>query len=252
MKNRIQLEKDNWAHYSFFQLKPLKSVVSLLLVLFSFSMAIPWHAPKPKLFLIGDSISIQYYPYLKDFLVEIAELERKEDNGQADQNLDIPQGANGGDSKMVLAYLKSKTNDPDFKPDYLLLNCGLHDIKHNPDSEGTQVDSVAYRENLEAIYQLLSSKGIGLIWIQTTQVIDSVHNMRSQSFKRYAEDVTLFNGIAAEVCDKHQIPVIDLYTHSVAMGRDAIRDHVHYYESGRIAQASYIAGFLQYYLHQHK
>jgi len=88
-----------------------------------------WHNRLPKIFLIGDSISIHYSPYLEMYLKGKAVFDRKKDNGLAENNLDIPQGANGGDSQMVLSYLKIKMNEPDFKPDYLLLNCGLHDIK---------------------------------------------------------------------------------------------------------------------------
>src|SRR5690606_3284313 len=95
--------------------------------------------PLPKLFLIGDSISLQYGPYLEKYLQGFVYFERKQDDGQATKDLDVPTGANGGDSRMVLAYLRKKTNDPNFSPDYLVLNCGLHDIKRNPLTMSIQV-----------------------------------------------------------------------------------------------------------------
>ncbi|WP_257669409.1 SGNH/GDSL hydrolase family protein [Parapedobacter tibetensis] len=213
-------------------------------------MLLAWKNPLPNVFLIGDSISIQYGPYLQEYLKGIAQLERKEDDGSAAKNLDIPTGANGGDSRMVLAYLKKKAADPDFKPDYLLLNCGLHDIKRDVNGAGTQVDSAAYRQNLQEIHRLLSEKGIQLIWMRTTMVIDSVHNQRSKAFKRYTADLDSFNRIADEVCQANGVPAIDLYHLSVSLGREQVIDHVHYSDSGRIAQAAYIAGFLQNYLTQ--
>ncbi|PPL03052.1 SGNH/GDSL hydrolase family protein [Parapedobacter indicus] len=202
----------------------------------------------PKLFLIGDSISIQYGPYLQQYLDGIAELERKENDGSAEKNLDVPTGANGGDSRMVLAYLRKKIANRDFKPDYLLLNCGLHDIKRDINGSGTQVDSAAYRQNLLAIHNLLAMHDIQLIWMRTTMVIDSVHNQRSNAFKRYAADLDAFNRIADEVCAAKKIPVIDLYSLSIALGREEVIDHVHYQVPARMAQAGYIAGFLQNYL----
>ena len=86
-------------------------------------------APFPKVFVIGDSISIQYGPYLEQYLHGFYEYDRKRDEGFSSANLDLPAGANGGDSKMVLDYLKQRLEDPGFSPDVLLLNCGLHDIK---------------------------------------------------------------------------------------------------------------------------
>lgn len=84
--------------------------------------------------------------------------------------------------------------------------------------------------------------------MRTTLVIDSVHNQRSKAFKRYAADLDAFNRIADEVCAAKEIPVIDLYSLSVAMGEKEVIDHVHYQVPARMAQAGYIAGFLQNYL----
>lgn len=229
-------------------MKPQK-IYSYLSTVIVFLVVVASAGPKlPKLFLIGDSISIQYGPYLQEYLNGIAELERKEDDGSAEKNLDVPTGTNGGDSRMVLAYLRKKVTDRAFKPDYVLLNCGLHDIKRDVSNTGTQVDSGAYRQNLLAIHNLLSTHGIQLIWMRTTMVIDSVHNQRSNAFKRYAADLDAFNRIADEVCAAKKIPVIDLYSLSVALGREEVIDHVHYTVPARIAQAGYIAGFLQNYL----
>ncbi|MEM7108775.1 MAG: hypothetical protein AAF519_11155, partial [Bacteroidota bacterium] len=60
----------------------------------------------PKIFVIGDSISIHYGPYLAQYLGTDFQYARKGDNGEAFKNLDIPVGANGGDSRMVLDYLR--------------------------------------------------------------------------------------------------------------------------------------------------
>ena len=207
--------------------------------------AISWQTPKVTVFLIGDSISNQYWPYLKQYIADFAVLDRKEDDGQAEKNLDIPAGANGGDSRMVLEYLRAKIKDPAFKPDYLLLNCGLHDIKHDPKTGVIQVKEDDYRNNLNEIMQLLKKKKIKLIWIRTTWVVDSIHNSKSSSIRRYEADVLKYNAIADEVCRKNKIPSIDLYTFSKQLGVEHISDHVHYFEPARALQAAYISGFLQ-------
>jgi len=204
-----------------------------------------WNAPLPKLFLIGDSISIHYGPYLEKYIRDFASYERKQENGSGSTNLDYPAGANGGDSKMVLSYLRDKLKNPDFKPDYLLLNCGLHDIKRDPVTRKIQVPENEYRENLETIVRLLKENDIQMIWIRTTPVVDSIHNSNSRSFYRFADDVDVYNRIADDVCAKHSIPVIDLFSFTKQLGEGQFADHVHYIESARSLQAAFIAGALR-------
>lgn len=222
-------------------------VYSLILVALSF-LAWSWNKPLPKLFLIGDSISIQYGPYLEKYLEGTVVYERKQDDGQAEKDLDVPTGANGGDSRMVLAYLKIKMKDADFKPDYMVLNCGLHDIKRDVETGQLQVQSDEYRENLKAIISLLGEKNIRIIWIRTTPVVDSIHNTKSRSFHRYAADLEIYNQIADEVFSQNNIPVIDLFGFTRQLGEDKFIDHVHYSDKARDLQAAFIAGFLQSYL----
>lgn len=201
--------------------------------------------PLPKLYVIGDSISMQYGPFLEKYVQEFWQYDRKSDDGQAAKNLDVPVGANGGDSRMVLEYLKLKTADKTFQPDVLLLNCGLHDIKRLPETNAIQVDSISYRKNLEAIYQLLAKRNIRLVWMRITDVDDERHNTRSKAFKRYARDLNAYNAIADGIMRKHRVPVIDLYTFTRNLGSEHFIDHVHYDESARSLQAAFIAGFLQ-------
>lgn len=231
-------------HWSVFKIIVIKS---MLLATFLTTTAF-YVNPLPKLFLIGDSISIQYGSYLEKYLEGEVQFERKVDDGSAEKNLDIPTGANGGDSRMVLEYLRNKIQDEQFTPDYLLLNCGLHDIKRNPESNKIQVSEDEYRKNIEAIFQLLKNKDIQMVWMRTTPVVDSIHNAKQSSFKRYVADLELYNQIADEVCAKENIPVIDLYDFTQKLGIEQFADHVHYKEHARDLQAAYIAGFLESYI----
>lgn len=210
-----------------------------------------WSEPLPHVFLIGDSISIHYTPYLKQYLSGIVQLDRKGDNGNghAEKNLDIPVGANGGDSHRVLEYLRIRGEDKKFNPDYLLLNCGLHDIKRDPVTGDIQVGEEDYRKNLKDIFLIVKKMGARPIWIRTTWVADSIHNAKSKNFQRFDADVRRYNAIADSICDEHGIPVIDLYHFSRQMGADQFTDHVHYKESARALQAAYIAGYMKGYIY---
>ncbi|GHB72861.1 SGNH/GDSL hydrolase family protein [Persicitalea jodogahamensis] len=222
---------------------PQKYIPRLFLILGSVFL-LSLTLPRPKLYVIGDSISIQYGPYLEKFTKGVWQYDRKSDQGQAAKNLDVPTGANGGDSRMVLDFLKIKLQEQSFHPDVMLLNCGLHDIKRDAGTNAIQVDSASYRANLNEILGLLKSRGIRPVWMRTTPVEDERHNSRSKQFKRYARDLDAYNAIADEVMAQHKVPVIDLYTLTKNLGNEHFIDHVHYNEDARATQAAYIAGYL--------
>jgi hypothetical protein len=231
-------------------MKPIGSLLILIWALFGPAILAPAAAPLPRLFVIGDSISIQSGPYLEKYVQGVWLYERKSDDGQAAKNLDVPVGANGGDSRMVLEYLRLKLKDKDFRPALLLLNCGLHDIKRNAQTNALQVDAESYRRNLETLQQLLKGRGIPMVWMRTTQVEDERHNSRSKDFKRYARDLDAYNAIADEVMARGGVPMIDLYGFTKSLGPEHFIDHVHYDEAARALQAAHIAGFLQFYAQQ--
>jgi len=214
------------------------SVLTIIMLLSSTTKPI-------SIFLIGDSISIDYFPYLKESVKDFAFLDRKQDDGKALQNLDIPMGANGGDSGMVLMYLKSQLKEPGFNPDYLIVNCGLHDIKRNPKTNEIQINESEYRSNLIKIFSLLQRNKIKPIWISTTPVVDSIHNSMSNSFKRYAVDVAKYNQLAAEVCALKEVPVINLFGFTKRLGADQYRDHIHYKQQVQKLQADFISSCLE-------
>lgn len=207
-----------------------------------------WNDPRPGLFLVGDSISIHYGPYLGKYLKDAVVFERKQDDGNVEKNLDVPAGANGGDSRMVLEYLRSKMKDANFRPHFLLLNCGLHDIKRNPATGNIQVSAKEYRINLEEIFMLVNNRNIKPIWVRTTPVVDSIHNGKQRAFHRYAADLLEYNRIADEVCAKYEVPVIDLFGFTEKLGTGQFIDHVHYNESTRQLQAAFIAGSVRSYI----
>lgn len=191
----------------------------------------------PFLHVVGDSISMQYGPYLETMLEGVLLYSRKQ------AATSEPDSANGGDSRMVLAYLRGRLPQPP-RADLLLVNCGLHDIKHIPGSSDTQVPLAAYEDNLRAIIVLGREYGARVVWVRTTPVVDEIHNSRSTAFKRYAEDVARFNAAADRVMAGHGVPSIDLHTFTCNLGPDVYIDHVHFNDAVRVQQAAFIAGHL--------
>jgi len=200
----------------------------------------------PLAFVIGDSISIQYGPYLEKMLGGRWRYARKGGQAEAMKNLDIPRGANGGDSSMVLAYLREKTADGSFRPDVLLLNCGLHDIKTDPKTQARQVPLDNYRANLREIVALIRATGARLVWARTTPVVDRIHNAKQKGFSRYATDVAAYNAAADEVMAQAGAISADLHAFTESLGGEEVFcDHVHFTEPVRQLQAAFLAGVLE-------
>ena len=196
------------------------------------------------LYVVGDSISIHYGPFLEKQLSCVMGYARKEG---AKEDLDNPNGANGGYSSMVLEYLREKAASGGIDADLLLVNCGLHDIKTHPETRDIQVSIEDYAKNLCAIIELAATMKPQLIWIRTTPLDEEIHNANGVGFQRYNADHGAYNRVADKVMTKANIPVIDLHSFTANLGPDLYIDHVHFPESIREKQAAYIAGWLDAY-----
>lgn len=196
-----------------------------------------------KIFVLGDSISIHYGPYLKSMLTGTWEYDRKREDGQSVQDLDQPAGGNGGDSRMVFEYIRNHCNELG-KYDMLLLNCGLHDIKTHPETMEKQVSQDEYVANLGRTLELLEKLEICTIWVRTTPVSDELHN-RVKGFFRYNRDVEQYNKAADRLMEEKGIQIIDLYSFTRSLGEELHYDGVHFHERIRQLQAAFLAGWLQ-------
>ncbi len=187
---------------------------------------------------------MQYGPYLEKYLASICQYSRKE--GKIG-NLDVPDGANGGDSVRVLAYLR-QCRVAQCHWDMLVINCGLHDIKRYNNGE-CQVSPVEYQQNLIRIFAQAKELGDQLIWIRTTPVINELHNSRMAEFKRFNEDVIKYNELADQVAASHEVWIIDLNSFCYALGGAEIyQDHVHFTSETQKLQAAFIAGQITVFL----
>jgi lysophospholipase L1-like esterase len=199
---------------------------------------------KPVVFVIGDSISIQYGPFLQELIKDDFCYDRKQGEDEALIDLDVPNGANGGDSGMVLRYIKHRLCDPAWRPALALVNCGLHDIK-SPQPDVLQVPVNDYKNNLAEIVRLFDQHDIRLAWVRSTPVVDQIHNSRSKSFKRFSRDLIAYNAVADKIMTDSKVPLADLYTMTATLGNDAFRDHVHFIESVQRKQAQFLANFIR-------
>lgn len=196
------------------------------------------------IYVVGDSISIQYGPYLQCFLQGIMGYSRKGAEEEALLDLNNPQGANGGDSSMVLSFLMAKFRPGRIAADLLLLNCGLHDIKTNPETGAKQIPIGQYKENLCAIVRIVGRINLQLIWVRTTPCDERVHNRGRSNFHRFSSDCVAYNQAADGIMTDAGVPLLDLYTFTLNLGPDIYCDHVHFHDHIREKQGAFIAGWL--------
>ena len=195
-----------------------------------------------RIFVLGDSISVHYGPYLKEEVFGDFSYDRK--RGEEGE-MDDPVGANGGDSRMVLNYLQERRQQGGVPTDWMLFNCGLHDLRVNPGQDEHQVPLGEYRKNLGLILDEIEAMEVRPIWMRITPVIDAIHNARTELFCRYAADVEAYNQAADKVMEERTIAVIDLHRFSEKCGVGAFIDHVHYDPAVRRKQAEFLAKSLK-------
>jgi lysophospholipase L1-like esterase len=159
-----------------------------------------------------------------------------------DGSTDDTGAANGGDSALVLMYLK--TLQPDRRFDVLLINCGLHDIKRDPVTNQPQIATDYYVANLREIVAIANQLVGRMIWARTTPVIDERHNRLNTAFRRFEADVETYNTIADSIMREHHVDIIDLHTFTRNLGAEVYVDHVHFTAKVRAQQAAFIAGYL--------
>ena len=197
-----------------------------------------------KLFILGDSISIQYRGYLQAMTRGVFSFEiNAREKQRAERDLDNPEGLNGGDSSAVLKKLTAYSAQGLLDYDVMLLNCGLHDIKRDKQTGAYQVPLALYRDNLRQIAALLGAQPGRLCWVRTTPVDDARHN-RLAPFDRFEDDVARCNAAADEILCAAGAAIIDLHGFTKNLGDDVYVDHVHYAEAVRAQQAAFIAGFI--------
>ena len=210
----------------------------------------------PSLYVIGDSISLHYGPYLEEFVAGKFSYSRKAAElapNASLTSLDYPDGLfseNAGDSSMVLAYLGTRPQAV-ATADVVLLNCGLHDLKVDKASGKQQVPVETYRQNLGGILELLAGTPAQLVWCTTTPVDDVTHARHGAEleFDRLNADVLHYNRVATSVMERAAVPLVDLYAHTLKLAggddlSDFYVDHVHFAPAVRAAQAAFIAAWL--------
>ncbi len=190
---------------------------------------------KPKILIIGDSISLGYTPFVKTILADKAIVTHNKGNAQH----------SGYGLENVATWIE--------KDDYDIIqfNWGLWDLCYrHPDSKvqgnrdkenGTITFSPEeYQQNLEAIVKLLKENtNARLIFVTTSYV-------PTQEAGRYVKDAQIYNKVAKKVMKKYGVQVNDIYKKSKTIHKEFGQgnDNVHYKKEGYEALGEIIASYL--------
>lgn len=151
-------------------------------------------AARPRVLIIGDSISIGYNEPVREMLNGVADVTHNPGNAA-----DTWKGLRELD-----AWLGSE------KWSVIHFNWGLHDLKHVRDGKldltAPRVSTIEqYRENLEKLVRRLKASGAKLIWASTTPIPEGAAG-------RIKDQELEFNAAAREIMDRHGVTVNDLHT----------------------------------------
>lgn len=180
-------------------------------------------AKLPKVLLIGDSISIGYYPFVKDSFAGKAEILRPmKPNGE----MYNCQGTTNG----VLGIVNWIA---DIEWDIIHFNFGLHDIKHinwitkknsSSPEDPHQANPKQYEINLKFIVKKLKKTKAKLIFATTTPYPNTVRKpLRKPGMSK------IYNEVALKIMAKNNIQVNDLYDYVLPrMGALQRPNNVHF------------------------
>lgn len=157
----------------------------------------------PSVYLLGDSISAGYAPFVEAALVGVCAVRLRP--------------ANGRDSNHLRACAPVWLDGP---PQAVIhFNCGLHDIRRPFDTGALQVPLEVYVANLRQLVSLLSQRAGALIWARTTPVLDG-QRKPTKHFNRYNRDIDAYNAAADQVMSELRVPINDLHGAVLAAGVD--------------------------------
>ena len=217
--------------------KFIKTSLSVISVLALPGTGFGWPGKKrPNVLILGDSISIGYFPFVRDLLKEKAMVTRPFKEDKSPENC---AGTTNGVKHIVRWIGESKW-------DLIHFNFGLHDLKHVDPETGKnskdpkhphQADLKQYRKNLEVIVKVLKTTGAKLVYATTTPYPDDVGGpLRDPGMPEK------YNKVALKVMRKNGIIVNDLYAFVLPRMNELQRpNNVHFTEAGSRALAVKVA-----------
>lgn len=193
----------------------------------------------PLLFFSGDSISVGYASSFKEGLIKQFHCLFRKDLPTSFPKATFPPYP--GESSGLVNLLETCYKIPEFKPDVLMLNAGIHDVNK-------RVPLDVYLANLKSLVKIVASNGGQMIWVNTTPLAELLAkpNQKGKNFSN--ERIQEYNRAAKSVMDQNGIPTIDFYafneqiTSSAKDVQEVYRDVWHQRTEFQKKQGEFLAG----------
>jgi len=188
------------------------------------------HGSSMRVHLIGDSIRLNAQPFARRFL--------------APAYCVAAPLVNCESSHTVAANIGNWLEGTD--PDIVHINCGLHDIRHDPGCDRPVSSLGVYLANLRAIFGYLATTGARIIWATSTPINEGAHN-RNKISRRYESDLLRYNRLSADLARDAGFEVNDMFEKLSSTNFQALLlpDGVHFTPSGNELIGKFIAESVQ-------
>jgi isoamyl acetate esterase len=172
-----------------------------------------------KVALIGDSIRLNAQPFVREWLPPRFELLAPEENCES--------------SRKVLDNIQRWV--PMSGIDIVHLNCGLHDIRHDPGCDRPVSSVEEYEAHLGEIFTYLAATGATIVWATTTPIDEAAHNLNKVS-RRYAAHLIEYNRLATMLACEFGFLSNDVYALLMRSGVSDVllTDGVHFKRDGNV------------------
>lgn len=141
---------------------------------------------------------------------------------------DIADGYNNGYSFTELQRVEDELANTNRHLNVITFNSGFHDMQRSPKNPNNRLGLADYRNNLEAIAQILEQHADIVIWVDTTPI--SGNRAYAGDTYNIASDIPIYNAVGEQVAREHGFYILNWSGNPEHDSRS--NENVHFSQSG--------------------
>ena len=183
-----------------------------------------------KVALIGDSIRLHAEPFIRDRLPALFQVTSPTINCRSSHEV----------ARSIRDWIPPGTAD------IVHINCGLHDIRHDPGRSRPASSLQEYAANLRSVFTYLAATGASVIWATSTPVSKHLHDS-VECHRWYRADLVRYNRLSVGLALGFGFQINDLYGRLAGPDVEELflPDGVHFNHAGNQSIGNYVATAIQ-------